>query len=119
MFGPVVAMASSDTLTKEYKKAERQFRKATKNRPSNIEQEWTPFRAAEKRFKARFPHPDLSSVLDLATADESKTSEIELGRWVGSFTAVETVKISLKENIYTVPRIPGAPHLLVNQAPTV
>ncbi|KIM49179.1 hypothetical protein M413DRAFT_21445 [Hebeloma cylindrosporum] len=107
MFGPVVAMDSSSTLTKEYRKAERQFRKATKNRPENIEQEWTPFRAAEKPFKARFPPPDISSVLDLAAADESRASEIELGHWVGSSNAVESVKISLKENVYTIPRIPG------------
>jgi len=29
--------------------------------------EWTPFRAAEKRFKARFPLPDLTDVLDLSS----------------------------------------------------
>lgn len=29
--------------------------------------EWTPFRAAEKRFKVRFPPPDLTDVLDLAS----------------------------------------------------
>jgi len=107
VFGPVVTMSSS---TLDYRKAERQFRKATKNRPANIEQEWTPFRVAEKRFKARFPPPDISSVLDLASADESRAPEIELGRWVGSSIAVISVKISLKENIYTIPHIPGAPH---------
>lgn len=115
LFGSVVAMSSS-TL---YRKAERQFRKATKNRPANIEQEWTPFRTAEKRFKARFPPPDVSSVLDLASADESRAPEIELGHWVGSPTAVDSVKISLKENVYTIPSIPGAPHLQVKQVPVV
>jgi len=107
VFGPVFTMSS----TLDYRKAERQFRKATKNRPANIEQEWTPFRVAEKRFKARFPPPDISSVLDLASADESRAPEIELGRWVGSSIAVDSVKISLKENIYTIPHIPGAPHI--------
>jgi alkylated DNA repair protein alkB family protein 1 len=100
-------------------KAERQFRKATKNRPANIEQEWTPFRAAEKRFKARFPPPDVSSALDLASADESRAPEIKLGHWVGSSIAVDSVKISLKENIYTIPHIPGVPHLQVKRVPVV
>ena len=102
-------------MSSSYRKAERQFRKATKNRPANIEQGWTPFRAAEKRFKARFPPPDISSVLDLASPDESRAPEIELGHWVGSSIAIDSVKISLKENIYTIPHIPGTPHLQVKQ----
>ncbi|KAF8959032.1 hypothetical protein BDZ97DRAFT_1923177 [Flammula alnicola] len=108
-------MPSSTLLpnTPEYRKAQRQYLKTTKNRPANIEQEWTPFRAVEKRFKARFPPPDLSSVLDLACADERRTREVELDRWKGSPTAVEYVKIPLRDgiresaNAYTVPQIPG------------
>ncbi|OAX39202.1 hypothetical protein K503DRAFT_769734 [Rhizopogon vinicolor AM-OR11-026] len=50
-----------------YKKARRQYLKTTKNRSKDIDAEWTPFRIAEKRYKARFPPPDLSHVLDLAS----------------------------------------------------
>ena len=53
-------------------KAQKQHLKATKNRKLDFDPslEWTPFRAAEKRFKARFPLPDSSSdILDLAHGD--------------------------------------------------
>ena len=72
-----------DPASAAYKKARRQFYKATKNRPA-VEQDWTPFRAAEKSFKARFPPPDLSGVLDLAQLDSSRQQEIEQGVWKGS-----------------------------------
>ncbi|KDR81555.1 hypothetical protein GALMADRAFT_89623 [Galerina marginata CBS 339.88] len=96
--------------TPEYKKAQRQYLKATKNRPQNIDHEWSPFRAAEKRFKTRFPSPDLSSVLDLACADDARAGEIERGRWKGSPSAVKSVKIPLNAGntyAYTIPSIPG------------
>lgn len=53
--------------TKELKKARRLHWKSTKNRSVDIDQSWTPFRVAEKKYKARFPPPDLSDVLDLAS----------------------------------------------------
>jgi alkylated DNA repair protein alkB family protein 1 len=94
--------------TPEYKKAQRHYLKATKNRPANIDQEWTPFRAAEKRFKARFPPLDLSSVLDLALRNDPRNSEVENGIWAGSPDAVECIQIlSGTKNAYIVPQIPG------------
>lgn len=94
--------------TPEYKKAQRQYLKATKNRPVNIIQEWTPFRAAEKKFKARFPPLDLSSVLDLALRNDERSPEIENGIWAGSPDAVECIQIlSGTRNAYIVPQIPG------------
>ncbi|KAF9030768.1 hypothetical protein BJ165DRAFT_1519542 [Panaeolus papilionaceus] len=93
--------------TPEYNKAQKQFLKATKNRKQDLQSEWSPFRAAEKRFKARFPPPDLSSVLDLATKDQGRHQEILSGGWVGSLDACETIQISPKEQVYTIPRIPG------------
>lgn len=60
-----------DPSSAAYKKAKRQYIKTTKNRSKDIE--WTPFRSAEKKYKARFPPPDLSHVLDLA----STTSDAE------------------------------------------
>lgn len=96
--------------TPEYKKAQRQYLKATKNRPVNIDQEWTPFRAAEKRFKARFPPLDLSSVLDLALRNDARNPEIENGIWAGSPDAVECIQIlSGTKSAYIVPQIPGTP----------
>ncbi|KAN0076875.1 hypothetical protein V8E55_010730 [Tylopilus felleus] len=53
--------------TKELKKARRLHWKSTKNRSVDIDQSWTPFRVAEKKYKARFPPPDLSDVLDLVS----------------------------------------------------
>ncbi|KAF8201434.1 hypothetical protein BJ912DRAFT_1019397 [Pholiota molesta] len=79
----------------------------------NIESEWTPFRAAEKRFKARFPPPDLSSVLDLACADEHRAREIQDGHWRGNPSAIKVVEIPLKTpnrepaKAYTIPQIPA------------
>ncbi|KAF9246112.1 hypothetical protein BU15DRAFT_58241 [Melanogaster broomeanus] len=58
---------SYDPASPEYKKARRLHIKTTRNRAHEIDANWTPFRAAEKKFKARFPPPDLSDVLDLAS----------------------------------------------------
>jgi alkylated DNA repair protein alkB family protein 1 len=94
--------------TPEYKKAQRQYLKATKNRPVNIDQEWTSFRAAEKKFKARFPPLDLSSVLDLALRNDERNPEIKNGTWAGSPDAVECTQIlSGSRSAYIVPQIPG------------
>jgi alkylated DNA repair protein alkB homolog 1 len=94
--------------TPEYKKAQRQFLKATINRPVNFDQQWTPFRAAEKRFKARFPPLDLSSVLDLASRNDARIPEIISGVWAGSPDAVECIQISSDpKSAYIVPQIPG------------
>lgn len=62
-----------DPSSAAYKKAKRQYIKTTKNRSKDIFAEWTPFRSAEKKYKARFPPPDLSHILDLA----STTSDAE------------------------------------------
>ncbi|KAG2020343.1 hypothetical protein CC2G_005698 [Coprinopsis cinerea AmutBmut pab1-1] len=100
-------MSTSDLLNPEspaYKKARRQFYKATKNRPPVSEKDWTPFRAAEKRYKARFPPPDLSNVLDLAQLDPSREHEITQGVWKGSLDPVEYRRVG---SAYTIPDIPG------------
>lgn len=101
--------------TSEYKKAQRQYLKATKNRPIN--NDWTPFRAAEKRFKSRFPPLDLTDVLDFAAGDDARADEISQGHWKGSPNAIEYKSIPLKgerspnARAYTILQIPGA-HLL-------
>lgn len=96
-----------DPNSSAYKKARRQYIKATKNRPRDVENDWTPFRAAEKKFKARFPPPDLSNVLDLATLDPARTEEVSQGVWAGRPDAVQYEV--LEKNVITIPQIPGAP----------
>jgi len=100
-----------DPSSPAYKKARRQFYKATKNRPP-VEQDWSSFRAAEKRFKARFPPPDLSTVLDLALLVPSRSEELDAGVWKGSSAPFEYVKLSATPAytgpVYIVPAVPGA-----------
>lgn len=97
-----------------YKRARRQFLKSTRNRPKDIEDQWTPFRAAEKKYKAKFPPPDLSGVLDLALLDEKREDEIRKGRWKGGLegTNVGYREVSFAEagsgrKAYILSRIPG------------
>ncbi|KZT24117.1 hypothetical protein NEOLEDRAFT_1163471 [Neolentinus lepideus HHB14362 ss-1] len=107
-------MSSTATLTgihdpssPEYKKARRRYLKTTRNRDSHVDSEWTLFRAAEKKYKTRFPPPDLSNVLDLAALDESRVNEIGLGGWMGRRDATEWKEISPGRKAYVLPRIPG------------
>jgi hypothetical protein len=103
-----------DSSSRAYKKARRQHLKTTKYQNSNADLGWTPFRAAEKQYKARFPPPDLSDVLDLATLDTARTEEIQRGVWSGRPNAVECREITPKgpsrecRKAYIIPQIPGA-----------
>ncbi|CAK5264246.1 unnamed protein product, partial [Mycena citricolor] len=73
-----------DPTSPAYKKARKQYLASTKSRDKAIEHDWTPFRVAEKRFRARFPPPDLSDVLDLALLNETRSREVQDGRWKGT-----------------------------------
>ncbi|RXW24124.1 hypothetical protein EST38_g1735 [Candolleomyces aberdarensis] len=95
-----------DPNSAAYKRARRQFYKTTKNRPT-VDQDWTPFRAAEKRFKARFPPPDLSNVLDIAQLDESRQQELAQGVWQGSASPFEYRRLSGSSDACIIPAIPG------------
>lgn len=99
-----------DPSNPAYKKARRQYLKTTRNRKDEVEADWTPFRAAEKKYKAKFPPPDLSDVLDLALLDESRSEEYKQGGWTGSADTVEYQAIDLEtgRKAYIFPRIPGA-----------
>lgn len=107
-----VPSISTDTSSAAYKKAKKQYLKTTKARNKDVELDWTPFRAAEKKYKAHFPPPDLSQVLDLATLDASRAEEIKLGGWCGSSNVVDYREIRLNHNgdrkAYSIPSIPGA-----------
>jgi len=108
--------ASLDPTSREYKRARRQHYKTTKNRIEGSDTDWTPFRAAEKKYKTRFPPSDLSDVLDLALLDETRSSEVERARWKGRADAVRTKEIGLRDaqattararKAFTVTGIPG------------
>lgn len=104
-----------DPTSPAYKKARRQHYKTTKHRPAHVESEWTPFRAAEKKYKAHFPPPDLSEVLDLALLDETRADEVARGVWRGSAEAVPFKEMTLKgsdpslrdKKAYIFPKHPG------------
>ncbi|KAH7922835.1 hypothetical protein BV22DRAFT_1113694 [Leucogyrophana mollusca] len=100
-----------DPSTTVYKKARRQYLKTTRNRSKDVDLEWTPFRAAEKRYKARFPPPDLSNVLDLAPT--GRGHDALRGGWKGRCDAVEVSEITLRgethpqARAFAVPHVPG------------
>ncbi|TFK76503.1 hypothetical protein BDN72DRAFT_809109 [Pluteus cervinus] len=97
-----------DPASQAYKKARRQYLKATKHRDPALEADWTPFRAAEKRFKARFPPPDLSNVLDLALLDPARGPEIERGTWRGAVQPGWSSSLNTEPGtVYSIPRVPG------------
>jgi alkylated DNA repair protein alkB family protein 1 len=103
-----------DPTSREYKRARKLHYKSTKNREEDPDKDWTPFRAAEKKYKARFPPPDLSDVLDLALLDKSRSSEIEQGGWKGHPEVVHVEEIGLEataprtSKAFKVAAIPGA-----------
>ena len=82
---------------KAYKKAKKLYEKSLRNRPpEQVGADWSPFRTAEKRFKARFPPPDLSGVLDLALLDASRSDEILNGVWKGNPAALSYERIDIQ-----------------------
>ena len=98
-----------DPSSQAYKKARRQHVKTTRNRDNVVDLGWTPFRAAEKRYKAHFPPPDLSQVLDLATLDRTRADEVANGAYCGRYDAVSVRELEPKNQskVYAVTRIPG------------
>ena len=90
-------MAAVDTLNNtSYKKARKHYLKSTRHRPPDEAFDWTPFRAAEKKYKARFPQPDLSNVIDLALLDPSRENEVNSGRWKGKVPTDEVMEVGLR-----------------------
>ncbi|KAG1875011.1 hypothetical protein C8R48DRAFT_691004 [Suillus tomentosus] len=101
-----------DLSSAAYKKARRRYLKTTKNRNEDLDAEWTPFRAAEKKYKARFPPPDLSHVLDLTSVTyDAETLASGRGFYCNG---VEIRLLETNESTssgvgkaFTVPRVPG------------
>ena len=82
--------------TPAYEKARKSYVKSNKNRTAGDTHDWSAFRIAEKQYKAKFPPPDLSDVLDLAILDEERQKEITDGVWRGSSDALEVKQIRLR-----------------------
>ena len=97
MLGPSSSTQLPIPGTPAYKKARKAYLKSTQNRASDDSHDWSPFRKAEKKFKAKFPPPDLSKVLDLALLDERRQKEVEGGIWKGSSDALKVTRIQLKQ----------------------
>jgi alkylated DNA repair protein alkB homolog 1 len=114
---PIAFASMNDPESKEYKRARRLHEKTTRGRSERVEADWSPFRAVEKKYKAKFPPPDLSAVLDLALLDERRTAEINKGKWKGSVDAVEYKLLEPTcvhrsgegtGKAYIFPQVPGA-----------
>ncbi|KAF9792254.1 hypothetical protein BJ322DRAFT_1132594 [Thelephora terrestris] len=87
----------SATDEKAYKRAKKFYAKSLRNRPLEpVGAGWTSFRTTEKKFKARFPPPDLSHVLDLALLDTSRSDEILNGGWKGNSTAFPYERLDVR-----------------------
>jgi alkylated DNA repair protein alkB homolog 1 len=125
-------VSSDRKPTAAEKKARKQHLKTTKNRPTDIEEGWTLFRAAEKKYKAKWPVPDLSGVLDFGEDEEEhhnigaehagvKDMEVTSGKniWRGRRDAVEWTEIDFPNDAekaggngrgkkaYIFPSVPG------------
>ena len=104
-----------DQKSSQYKKARRQYLKSVRNRPSSDSLGWTAFRAAEKRYKARFPPPDLSNVLDLALLDDELAASIPASSFRGVKDALQIQEVPLRidpsqnkrRKAYRVEKVPG------------
>lgn len=95
-------------LDPQYKRVRRQYLKSA---AKNLNLDCSPFRVAEKKYKARFPIPNLSNVLDLATLDPARTLEIQQAFWSGRSDAIAHHVMDLPGTHtkgYIIPRIPGA-----------
>lgn len=89
---------------KVHKKAMRRY---LKNKKQDLDYEWTPFRAAEKHFKVRFPPPNLQTVLDLWETS-AKSAEDITGNPNAIFTKVIGTNDNRKATAYTIPEMPGS-----------
>ncbi|KIK95246.1 hypothetical protein PAXRUDRAFT_827205 [Paxillus rubicundulus Ve08.2h10] len=94
-----------DPSSLEYKKARRQHVKTTRNRAHDVDENWTPFRTAEKKYKARFPPPDLSAVVDLSSL-ASGAGEAHQVRCISTKEAAQS-ELSGTADIFTLPAVPG------------
>ncbi|KAF8709381.1 2OG-Fe(II) oxygenase superfamily, partial [Rhizoctonia solani] len=102
-----------DTSSRSYKKALRHHLKSQQNKAHEDKPPLSPFRASEKKYKSRFPPPDLSQVLDLGAAREENIT----GEWRGNpnVPGLKMKEVGLKGGgkAYTFESIPGRPGLVL------
>ena len=100
-----------DPTSREFKRARRHHYKSTKNRDGDTDIDWTPFRAAEKKYKARFPPPELSGALDLALLDTRRHADIERTGWKGRPDVAQVKEVDLDvtgtRRAFAVVDVPG------------
>ena len=104
-----MSIALLDPSDEGYKAALRRLKKAQKNVTPAQDRNWTPFRAAEKRYMTKFPPPDTSDVLDLALGDPSRAEELEQSRWKGTADALAARRVTCAggARAYTLEALPG------------
>ncbi|KZV88848.1 hypothetical protein EXIGLDRAFT_678500 [Exidia glandulosa HHB12029] len=101
-----MSIALLDPNDPGYKAAVRRLKKSQKSFDHAPSSSWTPFRAAEKLYMQKFPPPDLSAVLDLASGEEDRALEMQHSRWKGSPTAFPTRRL-YHRNAHVVDNVPG------------
>ena len=106
-------MSSHDPTSSAYKRALRRHVKTLEEK-KGIVNAWSAFRTEEKRFKARFPRPELRDVLDLSTLDDGAQSDPVLvsAGWTCAPCDVTRVvplplRVSVPGSAFLVPEIPG------------
>ncbi|KAG8981785.1 hypothetical protein FRB90_006990, partial [Tulasnella sp. 427] len=94
------------TETKEYKRA---LKHHLKTRQQSSQVDVTPFRAEEKKYKSKFPPPDLNEVLDVWALDEDLRGKAALGStWDkgerNSGTSARSFKLQTSDEVPTQSR---------------
>src|SRR4051794_38517486 len=90
-----MSIALLDPSDDGYKAALRRLQKSQRaNAFKEQDRNWTPFRAAEKRYMAKYPPPDMSGVLDLAAGDLARATELAQSKWKGDPSATATTRLS-------------------------
>lgn len=102
---------NSSSADAAYKKALKHYKKSAQHQKQSQGTDWTAFRAAEKKYKRRFPLCDTSNTLDLALLDETRSSECNWA-WKGRADSVPVREIALhsstdKRKAYCIGSIPG------------
>lgn len=86
---------------------------ASKKGSEGVEADWTPFRVAEKLYKAKWPKPDLVNVLDLATLQCQRTEELSSSGWIGGrskarrLASTQDTACAPPCSAFAIPEIPG------------
>ncbi|KZT33028.1 hypothetical protein SISSUDRAFT_993502 [Sistotremastrum suecicum HHB10207 ss-3] len=96
-------------MSPEYRKALKNHRRSTQGKPDKAaSDDWTAFRKAEKKYKAKFPPPSLDDVLDLSLLLKAN-NHLDNNDLVGRADVVQVEEIRCEGNkrAFILPTIPG------------